>query len=112
VLSSRYSCDFSSGKNTDIVFARGPEYFSHTIAPTGIEESTRSMSSYASRSRPDQVSGRYPLMVAHSVQAGFREELLIRDGACLLTNEVSSLVCDAAHIVPQSRPDVGASVRS
>lgn len=41
-------------------------------------------------------------------QAGFREELLIRDGACILTDEVSSLVYDAAHVVPQSRPDVNA----
>jgi len=28
----------------------------------------------------------------------------------MLTNEVSSLVCDAAHIVPQSRPDVSSRV--
>jgi hypothetical protein len=44
-----------SGKNSDVIFSRGPEYFSHEIAPSGIEESTRSASSHATRSRPDQV---------------------------------------------------------
>jgi len=66
------------------------------------------MSSYASRSRPDQVGelSESGSRMTHHAQAGFREELLIRDGACMLTDEVSSLVCDAAHVVPQSRPDV------
>lgn len=69
----------------------------------------RSMSSYASRSRLDQVSGKkshYGSLMAHRGQAGIREELLIRDGACMITKEISSLVCNAAHIVPQSRLDV------
>jgi hypothetical protein len=44
------------GKTSDVILARGPQYFSSVTAPSGIEESTRSASSKASRSRPDQVS--------------------------------------------------------
>lgn len=44
-----------TGKISDVVFARGPQYLSSITAPSGIEESTRSASSRASRSRLDQV---------------------------------------------------------
>ena len=45
----------NADKQTDVVFARGPEYFNTLIPPSGVEESSRSASSIASRSRPDQV---------------------------------------------------------
>lgn len=45
-----------AGKASDVRLARGPEYFNYDIAPSGIEETTRSASSQATRSRPDQVA--------------------------------------------------------
>ena len=38
-------------------------------------------------------------------QTTFREALLARDGCCLLTG-VTYTRCTAAHIIPQSRPEV------
>jgi len=39
------------------------------------------------------------------LQQSFREDLLARDGRCLLT-DVSHKRCTPAHILPQSRPEV------
>lgn len=63
----------SSDKASDVTLARGPEYFNLHVAPTGTEETTRSASSHASRSRPDQVcdyfyAGLVPLIVQESIQ--------------------------------------------
>jgi len=49
----------SSGKNSDIVFARGPQHFSPVVAPSGMDSTTRSASSKATHSRPDQVFDRF-----------------------------------------------------
>ncbi len=48
---------------------------------------------------------------SHRAQLAFREELLARDGWCLLTNNLDPSGSDAAHVVPQSRPDVNAIAR-
>lgn len=50
-----FALTLSLGRCSDVRFVRGPQYFSSVTAPSGIEESTRSASSKASRSRPDQV---------------------------------------------------------
>jgi hypothetical protein len=99
---------YSLGKNYDVKLSRGPEYFSREIAPSGIEESTRSASSQATRSRPDQVGGTdfCSGLFGDRVQNAFREALIARDSACLVTGLMATTSCDAAHIVPQSRPDV------
>jgi hypothetical protein len=87
----RFSCDVCSGKNTDIVFARGPEYFITLSLPLELR-APGLMSSYASCSRPDQVSECY-LIVAHNTTCRLdsAKNCLSEMGACLLTNEVSSL---------------------
>jgi hypothetical protein len=43
------------------------------------------------------------------VQASFKLRLAARDGACVVS-EVDVELCVAAHIVPQSRPDVSSHV--
>ena len=53
----RLGLTYYLGKSTDVTFAKGPQYFSPIIAPSGIEESTRSASSRASLTCPDQVRG-------------------------------------------------------
>lgn len=90
------------------MFARGPEYFSSRLVPQLLsDETTRSASSRESRSRPEQVS--YAIL-SHTcgrfiTQARFLKTLIGRDSGCLLT-DVPFDECVAAHIVPQSRPDV------
>jgi hypothetical protein len=97
--------DTTAGKASDVVLSRAPQYFSSVTAPSGIEESTRSASSEATRSRPDQVS-EFTLVTGILIgQINFRELLIARDNTCLVTGYFPA-DCVAAHIVPASRPDV------
>ena len=93
---------------TDVNFARGPQYLSEITAPSGIEESTRSASSVASRNRPDQVSV-IPIVNPLISLEHFRELLIARDSTCPVSGNWPA-DCQAAYIVPASRPDVGSAV--
>lgn len=44
-------------------------------------------------------------LTSGAVQCDFREELVCRDGRCILTGTARS-ECDAAHLVPTTREDV------
>ena len=100
-----YADDRSDGQ-TDVTFARGPEYFRRNIPPNpNGSQSTRSNSK---RSTAQQVT-RSPRVI--NVQADgisqttFRIALIARDFSCLITDTPYE-ECTACHIVPQSRPDV------
>ena len=88
---------------SESTFERGPEYTSRYKEPTIIGSETESASSRTT-GRPEQV--RNPELVRSlSSQKSFKTYVIGRDGVCLLT-KTDPNACVAAHIVPQSRPDV------
>jgi hypothetical protein len=93
-----------AGREDSITYSRGPEYFT-VVRPANTEgSSTRSRSS---RSTINQVSTVLQCSVPDA-KSRFRLSVIARDSVCLITDEHYD-ACEAAHIIPQSRPDVSAS---
>lgn len=94
--------------------SRGPEYANRYRKPSLLAESSDQSSSSRTSGRPLQVRQAItyaifmhsPVFTNTLLQKSFKSMVAARDGVCLLTGRQPPHRLDAAHIVPQSRPDV------
>nr|ODN86712.1 hypothetical protein L203_03960 [Cryptococcus depauperatus CBS 7841] len=87
------------GSQSDVTFSPGPEYFScfkasDSVDSVSIRKNSQNLSSTRSISKRTSFQ-----------QSEFRYSILARDGVCIVSGEYYRS-CEAAHIVPFSRPDL------
>jgi hypothetical protein len=104
-------CCIVAGRSS-VQYAPGPSYTT-AYQPADIDGSQSQSRHSAATTLKNQVSSRtgYYNMREKLIKrkAGFRNMVLMRDIHCLMTEEFC-IQCEAAHIVPQSRPDVSVPI--